>query len=81
MRELIGFMTFGERSEFRELLIAAKDHFRDLTEPERNIVRESMRDILDVAADRIEAGEPPPAHRRPTVREVYEATRQTCPGK
>jgi hypothetical protein len=81
MRELIPFMTIEERSEFRDLLIIARDHFEELPEQEQNVLREDMREIMDSAAARIEAGEPPPAHRRPTVREVYEATRQTGTGK
>ena len=81
MRELIRFMTQEERSEFRDLLIIARDRFEGLSGKDQNILRECMREMLVAAAARIEAGEPPPAHRRPTVREVYEATRQTCPGK
>jgi hypothetical protein len=74
MGHLIRFMTVDERSAYRDLLITVRDHFHNLPEAEQEFVREGMRDIMDAAADRVEAGEAPPADRRPSIRAAYESS-------
>ena len=74
IRDLIRFMTSGERSAYRDSLIIVRDHFDDLSEGDRDSVRAEMRNIMDTAAMRVEAGERPPVERQPSIREVYEAS-------
>ena len=74
MRELIRYMSYEERGAYRDLLITVRDQFHNLPEAEQETVREGMRDIMDAAADRVEAGEAPPVERRPSIRAVYESS-------
>lgn len=74
MGHLIRFMTVDERSAYRDLLITVRDQFHNLPEAEQEIVRCGMRDIMDAAADRVEAGEAPPVERRTSIRAVYESS-------
>ena len=73
-RDLIRFMTRDERSAYRDLLIIVRDHFHDFPEAEQETVREIMSDIMDASAARVEANEAPPVARRPSIREVYQAS-------
>jgi hypothetical protein len=65
-------MTVGERSAYRDLLIIVRDHFHDLPETEREVVRGGMRDIMGAAAARVEANEAPPVERPPIISKAYE---------
>jgi hypothetical protein len=72
IRDLIRFMTSDERSAYRDLLIMARDYFQDRPEAEQEMVREGIRDIMNAAAERVEANEAPPVERGRTIREAYE---------
>lgn len=74
VQNLIGFMTSDERSAYRKLLLTVRDHFHDLPQVEQEMVRDGMRGIMDVAAERVKAGIVPPVDRRLSIREVYEAS-------
>ena len=74
IRDLIRLMTSDERSSYRDLLIMVRDHFDDLSEGDRDSVRAEIRNIMDMAATRVVAGERPPVERRPSIKEVYEAS-------